>query len=283
MQKHPIFAGIVMHSDDELEHALGASVVERQTIHQWPLSCVQRMRLNDGTQLIYKSQLPPTVEAKFYGAASSTLLPDHRRLGRLGDCDIMTIEWIDAPLLRDAVRTDDELTDHGRQVISQIAEIRGDLPTYLNIGSSDAWSVVADTTIERLGKLVQTGHFPSTSPDAVGRVRLWTRSTEVIDTITRNPRLIHGDLTAQQVFVTAAGYRVIDWQRPVIAPPEVDLVALLVSRRIDPRRYLNSTIVGVFWFLHLHWAVEAQFNLFPDFRGPLFDQWSSQAIREILR
>jgi aminoglycoside phosphotransferase (APT) family kinase protein len=44
--------------------------------------------------------------------------------------------------------------------------------------------------------------------------------------------VIHGDLKADQVFVTRAGYRVIDWQRPVVAPPEVDLVSLLVGQEV---------------------------------------------------
>src|SRR6266568_8072490 len=96
------------------------------------------------------------------------------------------------------------------------------------------------------------------------------------------------DLTADQIFVTGGGYRVIDWQRPVLGPPAVDLVALLVGAVTDrgpardPRRHVDAAVVGVFWFLRLYWAVEAQFDLFPDFRGALFDQWSAEAITHIL-
>src|SRR6266849_4405267 len=120
MQTHPIFTNILMHSDDELAEALGVGIVERETIHAWPLSCVQRLLLADGTKLIYKSQLPPTVEPEFYERASSPLLPGHRMLGRLGDCGTMNFEWIDAPLLRDEARDEAELVDHGKQVVAQI-------------------------------------------------------------------------------------------------------------------------------------------------------------------
>jgi len=41
MQRHPFFTGI--------------GFVERATIHQWPLSCVQRLLLEDGTKLIYRT------------------------------------------------------------------------------------------------------------------------------------------------------------------------------------------------------------------------------------
>jgi hypothetical protein len=87
---------------------------------------------------------------------------------------------------------------------------------------------------------------------------------------------------AEQVFVRADGYRVIDWQRPVVAPPEVDLVALLVRAGLDPRPYVDATTVRVFWFLQLHWAVEAQAHLFPERRWPLFDQWAAEAVGHIL-
>jgi hypothetical protein len=288
MQTHPIFTDIVMHSDDELAETLGVEIVERETIHAWPLSCVQRLFLDDGTKLIYKSQLPPTVEPEFYESASSPLLPGHRVLGKLGDCATMTFDWIDAPLLRDEARSDAELVDHGRQVVARIGEMKGELPVYRDIGTVDAWSAVGEVALEKLGKLIRDGRFGSTELDAVERVRRWATSARVVETVTACPRVIHGDLTAEQVFVTGDGYRVIDWQRPVVGPPEVDLVALLVgavaNRRpaCEPHRHVDATVVGVFWFLRLCWAVEAQFDLFPAFRGTLFDQWSAEAITHIL-
>ena len=74
----------------------------------------------------------------------------------------------------------------------------------------------------------------------------------------------------------------IDWQRPVIAPPEIDLVGLLVDRKIDPRRYVSTAVIKIFWFLRLNWAVEAQYDLFPGFEGRLFDQWAAEATANIL-
>jgi Phosphotransferase enzyme family len=288
MQTHPFFTNILMHSDGELAAALGVEIVERETIHEWPLSCVQRLVLGDGTRLVYKSQLPPTVEPEFYQSASSPLLTGHRVLEQLGDCATMTFDWIEAPLLRDVARSDAELVEHGRRVVAEIGEIRGELPVYLDIGSAEAWSAVGEVALEKLTKLVGDGRFGSTDLDAVDRVRRWATSPPVVDTITERPRVIHGDLTAEQVFVTVDGYRVIDWQRPVLAPPEVDLVALLVGavtdRRaaLDPRGHVGAAVVGVFWFLRLCWAVEAQFDLFPEFRGRLFDQWTAEAIHHIL-
>jgi hypothetical protein len=280
---HPVFPDIQLHSDEELAEALGAGIAERQTVHEWPLSCVQRLVLDDGTRLAYKSQLPPTVEAAFYERASSPLLPGGRPLGNLGACQTLAIDWIDAPSLRDVARDDAQLVAYGRRVLTQIGAIRGDLPVYLDVGSAGAWSAAAEVTLDKLRHLIRDRRFGLVDVDTAERVAAWTASGEVLARVADGSRVTHGDLKADQVFVTGDGYRVIDWQRPVVAPPEVDLVSLLVGERMSPRRFVDSTVVAIFWFLRLHWAVQAQFDLFPEFRGPLFDQWSAQAVRFLLR
>ncbi len=282
MLTHAVFSNLLLHADDELSEALGAGIVERKTIHEWPLSCVQRVVLEDGHTLVYKSQRPPTVEAPFYASASSPLLPGHRALGKLGDCDTMAIDWIDAPLLADVARRDTEMVEHGRRLTAEIGKIGGDVPVYLDVGSIDAWSANARTTMEKLRALVLDGRLPSIDLEAVEGVRKWSTAPEVFDVVSDGSRLTHGDLKGDQVFVTDNGYRVIDWQRPVIAPPDTDLVSLLVEEHMYPRRFVDVTIIRIFWFLRLCWAVEAQFDLFPDLRTGPFDRWASRAVRGIL-
>lgn len=304
MLTHAVFADLLLHADDELAALLGAAIVERRTIHEWPLSCVQRVSLEDGRTLVYKSQRQPTVEAAFYARAQSTLLPGHHSLGRLGDCDILTIDWIDAPLLRDVARSDADLIDHGRRVIAQIGrlqsdrraerhgdsptEIRGDsddsghLPVYLDVGSRERWREYAAVTLEKARTLVGDGRFRAIDLAAIARVASWSGAAEVLDAISASSRLTHGDLKSDQVFVTPDGYRVIDWQRPVIAPAELDLVSLLAEDRREPRPFVDVTIVQIFWFLRLGWAVEAQHDLFPDFAKGPFDTWAGRAVRRIL-
>jgi hypothetical protein len=286
MVKHAVFADLLLHADDELSRALGAGIVERRTIHEWPLSCVQRVSLDDGRTLIYKTQLPPSVEAGFYARAVSPLLPGHRSLGKLGDCDTMILDWIDAPLLRDVARRDTEMVEHGRRLIARIEEIRsesgGDLPAYLDVGSIEAWRGNAVMALEKLRALVLDGRFRSIDPTAVQAVTSWSTARDVLAAASASPRLTHGDLKGDQVFVTSDGYRVINWQRPVIAPPDTDLVSLLVEEGMQPDRFIDVTIIRMFWFLRLCWAVEAQFDLFPDFTGGPFERWAKRAVRHIL-
>lgn len=279
---HPVFPKILLHSDAELAEALGAGIVARETIHEWPLSCVQKLVLEDGRKLAYKSQLPPTVEAPFYERASSRLLPHHLALGKVGACDTLLLDWIDAPQLCDLAPGETELVEYGRQLVRQIGEIGGDLPAYLDVGSPEKWLAEERVTLEKLSRLLADGRFRRPAPNAVERVRTWAASALVLGAIAEGPRVTHGDLKADQVFVEAAGYRIVDWQRPVLAPPELDLVALLVDQQVNPAPYAAKPIVGIYWFLRLRWAVEAQHDLFPERRWPLFDRWAAEAVGKIL-
>ena len=83
------------------------------------------------------------------------------------------------------------------------------------------------------------------------------------------------------VFVTTSGYKVIDWQRPQLAPAQVDLAALL-ERTPYLFRHVEPAAIGVFYFLRLFWAVNAKANLLPHMQH-LFDWWSSEAIGYIRR
>jgi hypothetical protein len=284
MQSHPIFKEVLLHSSDELAALLGARVVERATVHQWPLSSVEKMTLEDGRVFAYKSQLRPTVEGLFYERARSPLLPGHRLFEDLGACQTMALDWIDAPRLRDMAPNPTDLVKHAKRVLEEIAEIGGDLPVYLDIGTRETWSAVVESTLENLRQLVGDRRFLTVTAGEVERVRHWTGSGAVMEAVDGDPKgVIHGDFKADQVFVTADGYRVIDWQRPVIAPRHVDLVSLLVEEGIDPYLVVGAEVVKMFWFLRLHWAVEAQTNLFPRFRGPLFREWAAKEVGEIVR
>jgi hypothetical protein len=283
MHVHPFFNSLLLHSNNELSELLGSAIASRKTIHEWPLSCVQQLVLHDGTKLIYKTQLPPTVEPQFYQYATSALLPHHKLLGKLGQCETMTLEWIDAPLLSNLATNETSLIEHGKQLITQIGEIQGNCPVYLNISTPQEWLTTVQVVLEKLQTLIGNKQFLLTDAAVVEQLHAWANTAAVIDAITAYTRITHGDLKADQVFVTENGYRIIDWQRPVMAPPEIDLVSLLVEQHIDPQLYVSNYIVQLYWFLRLHWAVDAQHDLFPGKRSLLFDQWAKEAIWELFK
>lgn len=281
MITHPVFSNLKLHSNGELYKVLGVGIEKRRTMHEWPLSCVQELQLYNGTKWIYKSQRPPTVEASFYEHARSDLLPAHRYLGKFDHCDTMILEYIDAPLLCHKGCEEKDFVEHGRQIVTEIGHIEGELPVYLDISSQDAWIDFAQMTLKNLRKLVDDGRFSLISAKAIENLKSWVQSTNTLKTVTNGSRVKHGDLKGDQVFITADGYRVIDWQRPIIAPPDVDFVSLLVSQKIDPMKYVDPEIIRIYGFLRLYWAVEAQLHLFPDQKWPLFQKWALEAINYI--
>lgn len=47
MHRHPHF-NLWLHHSDELAVHIGAAIREQVTLHEWPLSCVQRIQLAKG-------------------------------------------------------------------------------------------------------------------------------------------------------------------------------------------------------------------------------------------
>jgi len=60
MLTNPHFPELMAHDNASLARRLGADIVGRSTIHEWPPSWVLRLSLTDGRELVYESQLPPT-------------------------------------------------------------------------------------------------------------------------------------------------------------------------------------------------------------------------------
>jgi hypothetical protein len=81
MEKH-LHYNLWLHDNAELSSLLGNNILQRQTIHEWPNSCVQKITLENGRKLIYKYQSGGTIESFFYERASSPILPEARTLWR---------------------------------------------------------------------------------------------------------------------------------------------------------------------------------------------------------
>jgi Ser/Thr protein kinase RdoA (MazF antagonist) len=277
---HPELQGLAQPDDAALGVALGAGVVERRTVHAWPLSWVQRVTLADGRRFAVKAQRPPTVEPAFYAAARSPLLAPHVALPDVEGCAVLAVEWIDAPALE--TLDGDAFLDHARRATETIARIAGDVPARADLGSADGWRAAAAWTLERLEPLSADGRLPSVGPDAVARVRAWLTADATAQRADALGRVVvHGDLAADQVFVTADGHRVVDWQRPVLGPPGLDLASVLIRAHRDPAGHADPHAIAAFWLLLLMWSVEAQHDLWPRHPLGLFDQWAAMAVARL--
>jgi hypothetical protein len=89
VHRHPL-ADVQVHSNEELERAVGAHISSRSQLQWWPLSSVELLTLDSGLQLIYKAQRLLVTEPAFYRAAQgrTSLLPEARIL-----TDLVALRW----------------------------------------------------------------------------------------------------------------------------------------------------------------------------------------------
>lgn len=284
MLHHPYF-NLWLHDDDELVPLTGSEIVERVTLHEWPLSCVQRLTLADGRKLIYKTQYGPTVEPEVYASARSDLLPwaetVYRADGHAGRHACMLIEYIDAPMFEDLAPSEEDAVRVGREVQAQIAEIGGERPHYIDVSDEARWTVYIEAMLDELSGLIQQGAFTITTPAMVRELARCAQSEPVLDAIRARSGYVHRDMSADNILVLPeGGYRVIDWQRPILGPVDLDLVDLLNSLDYDPLPHVDAGVVQVRHLLSIGWLTEAKARWFPE--GQSYDQQIASIIQALL-
>jgi hypothetical protein len=290
MERHPYF-DLWLHDTPELSAHLGVEIVERVTIHDWPLSCVQLLRLADGKQVIYKSQLRATsVEPDIFAAVNSdragisnltrSRLPRADTLGTLENSVGMIIEYIDTPRLEDLQLTEAEIVGHGNRLLIEIGQFPVDLPVYIDISSRAKWLVFVDQTLSMLRSLINRELFRLTTPAMVQSLAEWSQSQAVMTALQSPSTFNHGDLGGDNVFVIPEGYKIIDWQRPVRGPAELDRVTYLFAMGVDPLKYTHRCMNELNWFIHLRWFTECKLHWFPP--GESYDRQVAELAGLIL-
>jgi hypothetical protein len=270
-----------LHDDGELELLVQSDVLERVTLHEWPLSCVQRLALADDRKLIYKTQFGPTVEPEFYANARSSLLPSAQTIYRSEGHVCMLLEYVDAPLIEDLDLTEEEAVRIGREVMEQVAAIAGELPYYLDVSDEPKWERFVHITLTGLRALIDEGKFGLVEKALPRDLERWAWSGPVLSVVRAQPGCVHRDLGGDNVFVLPNGYRVIDWQRPVLGPTGMDLATLLESLGFDPVPHVGESVVKVLDFFRINWAVECAVKWLP-VGAPTYDKWVVESTSRIL-
>ncbi len=281
IEKHPYF-DLWLHTTDELERILRVKIAVRQTIHDWPLSTVQKITTVDGTSIIYKVQHSANVEPEFYKSATSRLLPKYDYLGKINDCDAMTFEFIDGKRLTDYDVNEPDLVRIGRELQTEIRNIQGDLPVFTDIGDSQKWNSFSRSVLARLARLIEQGVFSHMDIFLVRELAEWADTSAIADIVNHESCFTHGDHNADNIFILQDGYRVIDWARPRYAPGDVDLVDLLLGRGFNPYPYVKREIVQLVCFLRIDWFTLCTATLIPG--GSSFNErYVMDAVESLLR
>jgi hypothetical protein len=290
MEHHPFF-DLWLHDTLEFTEYLGVEIVERVTLHEWPLSCVQHLRLADGRQLVYKSQLSAaSLEPEFFTAASrdqagspnpaQVRLPHAEVLGQLQNSIGMLFEYIDAPRLEELHLTEEGIVKHGKHLLSNLRLFHVEMPAYIDISSPDIWQAFVKETLSLLQGLITNGQFSLTPPAALDKLTQWSMSHALSTAIAEPAVLNHGDLCGDNIFTTPQGFIIIDWQRPVRGPAGLDLVQYYSTMGVEPLKYLPREIVDLDKFIHLRWFAECKRYWFPP--GESYDRQVADLISQIL-
>jgi thiamine kinase-like enzyme len=264
MYQHKYF-NLQLHDNIELEEILRVKIVERRTLHEWPLSCVEQIITKEGSTWVYKSQFGPTVESQFYANAKSKLLVAGKTLYESESGFVnMLFEFIEAPRIKDLNLSDDAIVAAWSNLSQSIAKIEGDLPYYHDISEKRLWKKLMEAMLENLEKLVFQGSFQRVDNLALRELTKWAWSEEVLAALGKNVGFVHNDLSNDNIFVMPDGYRIIDWQRPVIGPKELDLAALLASLNREAKSFVDQSIVWIMYLLQIEWFTECAVRWFPD-------------------
>jgi hypothetical protein len=262
MHRHPYF-DLRLHDDEELVPLVQSDVVERVTLHEWPLSCVQRLALADGRRLVYKTQFGPTVESEFYARARSEILPWAKTIYEWDGYVCMLIEFVEGPLAEDLGLGAEEAIRIGREVTAQIAAIEGELPHCLDITDETKWETLVGSMVHNLRTLIDTGAFTLTDEAVVHVLAQWASSEPVLAALPTHPGYVHHDLGGDNLFVLPDGYRVIDWQRPILGPTDLDVATLLRSLGVDPLPHVGVGVVHMVDLLKVYWFTQSATKWFP--------------------
>jgi len=282
MISHPYF-DLYLHTDDELSELLGGALAARETLHEWPLSCVQRVTLASGESLIYKAESGPTVEAEFYAAARSPVMLEALTLYRDQRYTCLSIAEANGKSLEQITLSEPSAILLGRAVLSEIAAIEGDVPVYLDVSTWERWQALMSGMLDDLSGLLASHRFTVTRPDDLDALAQAAFSAQVREAYAAAADagligLLHHDLKADNVFINPVWdspdsdpeepilqfeTRIIDWQYPQRGLVEIDLTELLASLGYDPRPLVHPGVIIAADLLRAHWFCECSTTWFP--------------------
>lgn len=279
MERHSYF-DLWLHDDAELTSFIGSRVIQRDTLHQWPLSCVQRIRLASGANAIYKVQAPPTVEPAFYQRARSPLLVKTKLLPHDHGPDALLMEDVQATSLTHLPMDEKRRLDVVDDILAQIAQIAGELPALNDIRTPERWLEHGKAICADLQALVSEGRFQRVTPAMIERFVTLVHSPSVMNVIHGSIGFVHMDLQAENVLVLDHSYRVLDWQRPIWGPVALDRVTLMESVGLDPLNHGMAGALQLRTLLLIGWLAQAARHWFPP-GTPTYDTEIARLIASI--
>lgn len=239
MPPHPYF-DLELLDDTALNHYLPAPITTRHIIHEWPLSCVEHLTCDDGSQHIYKSQRAPSVESDLY----STITAPHLLPATIIQPHHLLLPFIASRPIHDAASV-------AIQVRTAIATMPAQTPVYRTLDTLSAWERLIDRTMSTLRQLVQATTFVHLTLADIAHIEASAHHPDALALWQGEIGVVHGDLSLANLLNTPHQTYVIDWQRPMYAPTVIDAWmlerALQLPTRTPPMTQQLCTILEMCW------------------------------------
>lgn len=263
MIKHPYF-DLEILEDAEISAVIGHHIRTRETLAQWPLSCVEKISADDGTAWILKSNHEPCdIEGHFYSAVShpNIIKPTHIKTNSPYQTIIYPfVEAIPFSMVN-LNKKRDTVAYFRDDFLPRLESIyQPGLPVYLKIDTEDTFLHAFRTMGLKLSQLVKSNKLSKVNSKDLELLSLIIESEIALIIATANVGLNHGDFSVDNIiFTKSQDFIFLDWQRPIYGSNFIDEYSFVKSRNFDPDP--SAKLMG--GLVQIYWLTDCSVNWYP--------------------
>jgi len=253
--KHPYF-DLMVPTDQLLLSRVGLLVQERNTCHEWPLSCVERIVFAGGITKYCKSMRSPSMEVEVYTNLTSPVLVPHLVVSKNGPYSTLLLDAFPGQRLSREHLHERGLSELIESLRAHITSPPGKLPIFVDLSSASQVQEHLDVMLTSLHRRFGAETATSIDPSLLRVAQECAHSEPIRDAFIQGIVYSNGDLSADNIVVAGREILVIDWQFPRLASLNVELVNLYTSLGIDPLSRLSKAEVAAGLLCKVRWFAE---------------------------
>lgn len=277
MKKHQYF-NLNVHTDCEIEQILSCKIMNREIIHEWPLSTVHKIE-TDNLTYIYKSEFGPTVEIDFLENNKSKYLPKIVKTIKNSEHKISIREFIHGQTL-DLYKYSETELHNIRTILFENTKIFNTHNVYLDFSSFDKLNRKVIETLASLEFLKNNNVFTKINNYELIELERLLSLDDFYKASIDNISLVHGDLYGENIIINNQNMKIIDWQRPLLTNQLIDKIRFNSSFNIHNDEDINKWCFILNEFIHITWAVECKLKWFPESTD--YENWVIESMKRIL-
>lgn len=280
MKRHEYFDLHILENS-EIAAVCSSRVIDRITLQQWPLSCVEKITTVDDQQWILKSNHQPCdIEGLFYEQVYHRIILTPLHIDSRHPYQSIIYPYLEGKAVAESSSMNpgdlEYLFHNYHEPLSAIDHLN--LPAYLRFDTEKDY-LTAVVFIENTVKdLIHQGLFHQVSPSLCQELADILHAPLTLSLAMTNTGLIHGDFSADNILLHDDGqFTILDWQRPMVGSRLVDLFTFYRSLNQQPPA--EAVLMGSFPLIY--WLADCSIRWFPEGVNT-YDQQISQLIADMI-